>query len=382
MVRSLPRLLRLNLAYTSTTNKVMAAIGATCGDLRELYINSCREVSDAGLRELCGQSVGARPKCPSLRILNIQDTDVSCFGFRLALENLKELETLEASCSLRQLDEVGFESIGDSTYPLRTLRLQSPSFRSTWDDTHNGETVTLRKILSNCPQIESLTLLCLPVTREFLVYLSSLPSLREFKGYPVRMDHQIFQYGYQPFLRAQGVKLQALSLLFVRGVDLELIGQCCPLLSNLDIKLSAFKDLSNEVEQSLKDFSYFPNLTSVRLSLMCVHDAGFTESHGKILLSCCHNLSALHFKRVPSLTDELIQEVRRRNKLANLKECNFWKCDNFRPESLNFLIKDDSVLEELGINECYQVKRRDYKSWKKYVKKHNLKLDIEWTEGI
>ena len=368
MLRHLPRLLILNLTDTSTTDEVMAAIGATCGDLQELYI-SYTSVSDVGLRELCGQSVRAKPKCSSLRILNILWTKVSCFGFRLALENLKELETLHTSCSMRQLDEAGFESIGDSTYPLRTLR-------SICDDTHNDETVTLRKILSKCPQIESLTLLCHPVTREFLVCLSSLPSLREFKGYPVRMDHQIFQYGYQPFLRAQGVKLQALSLVSVRGVDLELIGQCCPLLSNLDIKLSAFKDLSYEVEQSLKDFSYFPNLTSVRLSLMCVHDAGFTESHGKILLSCCHNLSALHFDCVRALTDELIQEVRRRNKLANLKECTFWECDNFYPKSLDFLIKEENALEVLNVYLCHQVKHRDCESWKKYVEKHNLQLDI------
>ena len=369
-MRSLPRLLRLNLADTNATDEVMTAIGATCGDLQELYINRCHKVSDVGLRELCGQSVRAKPKCSSLRILNSLWTKVSCFGFRLALENLKELETLKSSFSLRQLDEAGFESIGDRTYPLRTLCV-----RSTCDDTHNDETVTLRKILSKCPQIESLTLLSHPVTREFLVYLSSLPSLREFRGYPAPMDHQIFQYGYQPFLSAQGVKLQALSLLcVVRGVDLELIGQCCPLLSNLDIKLSAFKDLSNEAEQLLKYFSYFSSLTSI--SLGSESDASFTVSHGKILLSCCHNLSTLRFELFPALTDELIQEVRRRNKLANLKECNFWKCNNFLPESLDFLIKEESALEVLNIRQCHQVKSRNYKSWRKYVKKHNLKLYI------
>ena len=383
-MRSLPRLLRLNLTDTSSTDKVLAAIGATCGDLQELYISYCLRVSDVGLRELCGQSVGAKPKCPSLRILNIMSTKVSCFGFRLALENLKELETLEASCSLRQWDDARVESVDDSTYPLRTLRLQSPSFRN---NTPNDETVILRKILSKCPQIESLLLRnrqLLPVTRELVVYLSSLESLKEFEAHHDGSDYQLFQYGYQPFLRAQGVKLQALKLEVVSGVDLELIGQCCTLLSDLHITTSisseGFKDLSKEAEQLLKDFSYFPSLTSVSLTME--KGANFTVSHGKILLSCCHNLSTLFFDSVQAFTDELIQEVRMRNKLANLKDCYFCQCHNFRPESLDFLIKDDSVLEELGINECYQVKRRDYKSWKKYVKKHNLKLDIEWTEGI
>ena len=372
-MRSLPRLLRLNLADTNATDEVMTAIGATCGDLQELYITRCQKVSDVGLRELCGQSVRAKPKCSSLRILNILWTKVSCFGFRLALENLKELETLHTSCSLRQLDEAGFESIGDSTYPLRTLSLGSTCFPH---DMHNDETVTLRKILSKCPQIESLTLLCLPVTREFLVYLSSLESLKELEAHHDGSDYQLFQYGYQPFLRAQGVKLQALSLVSVRGVDLELIGQCCPLLSKLDIKLAEFKDLSNEAEQLLKDFSYFPSLTSISL-FMDNEGANFTVSHGKILLSCCHNLSALYFHGVQALTDELIQEVRRRNKLANLKECTLRTCDNLYPESLDFLIKEENALEVLDVYNCDQVKQRDYESWKKYVEKHNLQLEID-----
>ena len=348
----------------------MAAIGATCGDLQELKIAGCRKVSDVGLRELCGQSVGVKPKCPSLRILDIAYTDVSCFGFRLALENLKELETLEASCSLRQWDDAGFESIEDSTYPLRTLHLVAHCFPN-----DNEETVILKKILSKCPLIESLTLDYLPETREFLVYLSSLASLREFKGLRVEWDDQIFQYGYQPFLRAQGVKLRALELGEVSGVDLELIGQCCPLLSDLRIIFIRFKDLSNEAEQLLKDFSYFPSLTSISLRIMD-NEANFTESHGKILLSCCHNLSYLHFEGVQALTDELIQEVCRRNKLANLKECSFWKCDNLYPESLDFLIKEENALEVLDVYNCDQVKQRDYESWKKYVEKHNLQLDI------
>ena len=373
MIRHLPRLLKLKLANTSTTDEVMAAIGATCGDLQELKISWCQYVSDVGLRELCGQSVGVKPKCPSLRILDIAYTDVSCFGFRLALENLKELETLKTSCSLRQWDDAGFESIDDSIYTLRTLHLVAHCFPH---DMPNEETVILKKILSKCPLIESLTLDILPVTREFLVYLSSLASLREVKGLPDEWDDQIFQYGYQAFLRAQGVKLRALSLVLVRGVDLELIGQCCPLLSNLDIKLARFKDLSNEVEQSLKDFSYFPNLTSISLTLN--DDPTFRVSHGKILLSCCHNLSTLHFDGVGALTDQLIQEVHRQNKLANLKECHFWKCDDFHPESLAFLVKEENALEVLEVIRCHQVKQRDYKSWKKYIQKHNLKLDIVW----
>ena len=377
MMRHLPKLLKLNLTNTSTTDKVLAAIGATCGDLQELYINRCQNVSDAGLRELCGQSVGAKPKCPSLRILDIAHTDVSCFGFRLALENLKELETLEASCSLRQWDDARFESIDDSTYPLRTLHLEAPCFPH---DMPNEETVILQKILSKCPQIESLILDILPVTRELLVYLSSLASLKELQGLPDEWDDQIFQYGYQPFLRAQGVKMGALNLELMSGVDLELIGQCCPLLSKLDIKLAVFKDLSNEAEQLLKDFSYFPNLTSVSLTLS--DDANFTVSHGKILLSCCHNLSALHFEGVRALTDQFIQEVRRENKLANLKECHLWECDNFHPESLAFLIIEENALKRLDVFECQLVLRRNYKSWKKYVEKHNLQLYIDGLHYI
>ena len=380
MMRSLPRLLKLCLG-TNVTDEVMTAIGATCGDLQELDISYCKGVSDVGLSELCGQSVGAKPKCPSLRVLHIQDTDVSCFGFRLALENLKELETLHTSCSLRQWDEAGFESIEDSTYPLRTLRLggslSSKNLRP------NDETVILRKILSKCPQIEGLTLsFPVTVTREFVVYLSSVASLREFMGFHYESDHQIFQYGYQPFLKAQGVKLRALRLVLVSGVDLELIAKCCPLLSDVIISTATssqgFKDLSNEAETLLKDFSYFPNLTSVSLSMN--EEASFTVSHGKILLSCCHNLSTLAFEHFPGLTDELIQEVCRRNKLANLKECYITECDNFRLESLDFLIKEENALEVLDVDVCHQVKQRDYKLWKKYIKKHNLKLDIEWHD--
>ena len=355
----------------------MAAIGATCRNLRVLDISGCRRVSDVGLRELCGQSVGEKPKCPSLRFLHVLNTGVSCFGLRLALENLKDLGSIYTSCSLRRWDDAGYESIEGATYPLDTLFLETFNH-----DMPHDETIVLRKILSKCPQIESLTLQFLPVTREFVVYLSSLASLREFTAYHDGSDDQIFQYGYRPFLRAQGVKLIDLQLQEVSGVDLELIGQCCPLLSNLDIattpsSLMAFEDLPKEAEQLLRDFSYFPNLTSV--SLMMDNEANFTVSHGKILLSCCHNLSTLFFTSVQALTDELIHEVRRRNKLTNLKNCYIVGSDNFRPDSLDFLIKEENALEVLQVEECHQVYRRDYEAWKKYIKKHNLKLDIDWA---
>ncbi|XP_043919923.1 uncharacterized protein LOC122795691 isoform X2 [Protopterus annectens] len=421
LIESLLNLRKLDLSKTQCNTQVLAAVGTTCKELRELNISECKQVTAESLRHLAYDQTQAKFICSELRVLlamgvepkgNYNKDFIAALAFLLmTLPNLEYLENgyvMEALCLIHGQQFGQYDSCEkDSKFP--TLAKVAQSRRKVkCGDSH----ISLKLKRMNDVEVhflEKFTSLCKEVV-EVVISCSDEP----FSGWDIsswsRLSHLTVQctgvYG-RPLsemaiaLESSGGTLQFLSLnnfLFDDETSLSAILNLCPNLiifhSHLSQPQDAFhqpvarrhdnaeddEDLSAAVLHSkfphLKEFSLLmadpsvplPSATGMFLKCTLISLLKNSPKLEKVSLLCIPVSldKVFHMVLVPSS-----------GALTKLREINL-SHSQVSGSTVHLLMNADNHLNSIHLAHCQNIYRRDYDEFLRIAKRKKFDINITW----
>ncbi|XP_046654169.1 uncharacterized protein LOC124344613 [Daphnia pulicaria] len=275
----LENLLTLDLGKTGVKDDSLKSIGIYCSQLRSLNLKGCTDVTDDGIRWLCGvdlPGMGKSRLCKTIQKLSILHTSVTKKGIQVALKNFLFLNILENCYIVDALAELAQSAI-DSKQPGFYNNTFSISTLYTSPDTPLRSN-SLPLALPLCHLVNQVSI-C--VTKELkdsdLLCLLSIKMLRklEIGGSSfclITGETAItFDGGVAPLLKAFGRSLETLMLGGIKLVCLSSIIEFCPNLISLFISgtSGSFKD--EDLFQVPADILFvllsFPSLEKISIGL-------------------------------------------------------------------------------------------------------------------
>ncbi|XP_072112936.1 uncharacterized protein [Mobula birostris] len=419
LVECLPRLRRLMLSGTQCNGRVLLAVGQGCGDLQELDVSRCREVTPLDLLQLVYDRARAAFRLLRLRRLLAEDTSplpspsdyASALAFLLlALPGLEYVanphlpEALTLICQqhfekgrdflrtggfpgLAELARCGVQAGSPASLSLRRLEVASGH--------------SLCALTSTCRAVEEVVVACDGGLQE-LWHLGSWERLSrlalECEGFQERLLGDV-----TPFLAQFGSRLRLLSLInFQLESSLGDVLRLCPNLRVFQAELhpptgtlkcvpideEAEAQQEAEAEADLPSASWtFLHLKdfSVRLADSPLTAASLPRSSQLSLQSALISvltgspqLGRLSLVNIPVSLDRVFQPVLERpGSLAQLTELSLAH-SVVSSSTIGQLMAADNEMSTLDLRYCQHIHRRHYDRFVKEAAKSNYDLQIHW----
>ncbi|XP_046390807.1 uncharacterized protein LOC124159203 [Ischnura elegans] len=405
----------LDLSRTGIHDDELGILGSNCPRLRELNVSLSHYVTDKGIQylfveESSGEKEPNFGRCKGLTHLIIQDTRVTPLGLESALRHLPYLQHLNHPKLVSVLNNMHRSDWkAGATIPQYHLRSLVADYRSgSSSPSGTSVDVSLSVAADTCPCVTEAHLLSYRYkdNPDDLLSFSKLKNLSALnmtiddtgdENHPGKMDY--FSHAVAPVLQACGRSLTVITFgEFPPGVDVGVIGICCPSLRELNLAFNrGYKNMSSR----LSTFHGTPFSSLKKLNLVCMC-SNLTTLHDLSRANCEMNpqdlpaldLPPVHMKSLLSspvlesvfiressvLTDELLEEVLSEGqRFLNLRDMELEQCNNLTAQFFHSLLTLPGPLRSLKVWECKQVTRCDFNSFKSISRRNRWDLRIDWT---
>ena len=158
-------------------------------------------------------------------------------------------------------------------------------------------------------------------------------------------------------------------------MSVQLIRDACP---NL-LHLSLLWNRSFFLHDSPSSRSRFSRLRTVHVS--CVDDADdgkITDIPTDDLVSIlsCPDICSITLNNCQSLTDDVVRMATHVNRFDKIVKMELEKCDSVTMEGLDEILEAHNGLEQLALEKCENVTKRDVEVYRKKVKKLNWNINF------
>ncbi|XP_071445966.1 uncharacterized protein [Hetaerina americana] len=412
MISVLGNLEVLDLSWINVHDDILETVGANCSKLRELDVSLSHYVSDRGINHLFNDEDWDHRfgKCKALTKLHIQDTRVSASGVEAALRQLPNLQHLNHPKVVTALD-IMHRADWEAGVTIPPYRL-----KSLFADYRSGNNypssdlpdVSLSVATDVCPNATDAHLLAYRF-RDNPDSILSLCKLKYLRVLNIIVDDggeddskahmDFFSHAVTPVLQSCGKSITYISLgEFPPGVDVGIIGMCCPFLQELNLAFNkGYKNSACKVSSSCD--THFSSLKRLNLVFICSNVVIFKDLsqpnpeanapdlpsidlppvHMKSLLSS-PALEAVFIRESSVLTDQLLREVLSKGqKFTHLREMELEQCHNITSQFVYSLLNLPGPLKSLKLWECRQLTRSDVNSFKSVCRKNRWDFHIDWT---
>lgn len=381
LVSSIPQIVCLNLRSTCCTDAVMALLGGHCRELRELDVSWC-PVTDNGVSSLCINMDDLQTSTPSpskLNSLSLMGTNVTETGAMCAIKNLPYLKCLNFTNTCLALERLHLEDLKEgrlsSIKPYQLNALNSDCDARSYVSKDSIDIAT-----ALCPHVMKVSAANTNILNECLLLFSKFKCLQELELGSGSDAPIVFTESLVPLLLASGAGLTTLSLAEIPGVDVTVIGACCPNLRSLDLLFVAGYDslacgdatgtTSLEVEHP------FEQLQTLRI--VCTETSDIPPSQVRLLLSHSYDIESIYIQRCQTLTDSVITDVLNSNAMSRLNHLELEYCNTVTVASIMSLLGLDNPLCTLKTWWCQGITRQDYDFFQELVRQENLSVKVEW----
>ncbi|PSN48760.1 hypothetical protein C0J52_05185 [Blattella germanica] len=299
-----------------------AAIGKSCSRLRVLDLTgstvSCEDMLHLCLRSPSSVSeesiceADLNPLCQTLEVLHLGNTDVRARGAAIVLRFIPNLTSL-GSCvytasGLRRL------------YALKNKPYQCHKFKHAfYRRSSNGK---LKALANSCPSLESLHIGC---------------------DAPRRLRFQISS----------------------AGIDLGIVGQCCPLLE----KLTVSKNPSRTVSLPPNKAPIYTKLQELKVT------CAVSVECAALFMTNATKLRNLEINRIRDLSDDIFAAWLRKNPLKYLEELML-RYVLLTKESVHLLFACCPRLSRLGDLGSWDIRSWEFKRFRNLVKRENYAIHL------
>lgn len=369
----LPNLRTLDLSGCyQCNNHVLASLGKNCKNLHVLKLDSCKKVTDLGLKELCSDNTTGN-NCSKIVEISLSATSVSSEGIFNLLVTQPYLQSLSLSyCHPLPSQQIYFN---ESYLSLGTTKLKYVDLSNTSIDNS-----VVKNLCEICPSLSNLILTeCPNLTGSCLDYLKSLCDLKH-----LHLDGSGFDFDKElkPFLMAHGYRLEALHLPTSCNIDTEIIGQYCTSLTYLLLTDSSNLSGSfiNKDNKTLTLLEACQHLKCLNLQ-HCTFSGSkpFTEHLSSIFCTLKCDLETLNLSGIEDLEYENITKFIESPCFSKLKQIDISRCPLVTKELVFLLLNSCKSLETLNVSDCWKVNRRDIETANQIIKKSGCQIELIWT---
>ncbi|CAL1266543.1 unnamed protein product [Larinioides sclopetarius] len=330
-----PNVTCLNLRSTCCTDNLLSLIKKMCISLNTLNISECKNITDAGMTNLC--NVNKKDGgFDSLKVLNILKTQVTHKGVTILLKHLPSIQWLN------------YEGLSMILYSLHKSDVHNNPVRYNLRNfEYNQASITLRQVL------EVWTVMCPFVTRvsiqdkideNDLILCTKFQCLKKLKIVSINY----FPRGtvISPFITLKGPMLTELKVMHAT-VSVEQIVKLCYNLKKIFFFNVTFEDFSSS---DLNDLNSLTSLTVKHLNLQ--RDFAFKSII--LLIKASRNLKELYIHYVEHFSDTLADAIL---ELGKLKLIDFCFVDIGIPTLLRFFSHEN--MTKIRIDGCPLVSNED-----------------------
>ena len=367
---------------------------------RELDVTWCQDVTDAGIKALCGGATAEEEKkqqryvgqCKSLRkfFFNKQ-TQITEKGVKLALQNLPYLETtdcpyiVQALAEMHQNQQQPLPKFGLTSLDLRFAITCSRSFLPAPPPSRLPYTRgSLRLVAFMCPLVTKVELTFCDkdslITDRDLLGLLALKTLHDFtitSTHPIPGEpHISFLGGIAPILNVHGTSLESLKIcIFPYHVDLASLIELCPNLRNLHLYcrfMATSQDAAPSNPKRAKTIFVLEKLEKIEI------EYAQTE-HLIFLLALAPAVAHLVIALIgcgDRLTDEVLQNVFEYHSFPCLKVLKITTESYVTKKGIDLFMNEGNALEKIEILECKSVTKENVEEWREIAKNKNWNVSI------
>ena len=345
---------------------------------RSLNLKGCTDVTDDGIRWLCGVDIPGMGKsrlCKTIKKLSILNTSVTKKGIQIVLKNCPFLNILENCYIVDALAELAQSAIDskqpglyNNAFSISTLYTSGTPFKSN----------CLQLALPLCHLVNQVSI-C--VTKELkdsdLLCLLSIKMLLklEIGGSDLRLKGKTaitFDGGVAPLLKVFGRSLETLMLGGVKLVCLSSIINFCPNLITLFISgaSGSFKD------ENLFQVEKKPPILKELKVLNCYFQV---PADILLLLLSFPSLENISIGRCDSLTDEILVEAFKSHRFKHLQKLELVICDSVTWRCIRALLLNGcDSLELISLHWCKSLGLYTSEYLRSLISKKNWNLFVSY----
>lgn len=354
------------------TDGVLDAFGSAYPKLKLLKVESCSQITDAGVDALCGDD--GNPRCRKLRDVNLTSTSITSHGMEKILLLQPQLQKFNLAMTISR----DAFSLDCSMLP-RSLRLFSINLSYT-----SVSDATIKSFCEACPLLFELSLnCCASVTENSLEFIASLTHLRMFNiagNTTIKFHPHLSQ-----FLQKSGDLLETLNISGMKNIDTEVLGTCCRSLKCL-IMADCNDATGNFIQMSTGQENNLLSLVKAcpKLSNLNLHSCKFTQhksllEHLAAILSNSVKIQELDLSGIEMLSDEILQQLMQSSNLSHLRSLNLSRCSEISVEPIHSLIGACKNLKQLNLSHCKNISLQDAENLRKISGERRVSLNISWV---
>ena len=303
-------------------------------------------------------------RLPQLAIIDLSDTRVTPEGLSLLLACHPKLSKIVHVENFHAFHLVKATFNGDQAYNLQHL------------STHDVHITpdNFEYAIDHCPRLESVAITSSGLLDEHLYKLMTVKHLHSLHlGNKNAQSFNFFE-GVAPILDALGTNLKKLVLEDFTEVDVDFIGEKCPVLQHL-----ALSNILTYAPTGQLNSKFFTQLSSLEIwnRIGQDHELAVCQNVIRQLLYRAP-LTYLLLQRIGNLTDELLMEILQFNRLLKLRNVVIDYCHQVTGRFFWQLLEQPNHLSVLrcwhnkGVEEGLKIQIKDV------IKDDNLVLYWEW----
>jgi hypothetical protein len=377
---SLKTVSHLNLSRTNIGDDVVSLVGCYMDKMNHLDI-SYTAVSDNGLMtlfspvDLAGCRNDRFGKCVNISKLMVASCQkISEIGALEALKCLKNLQVFDYQNSVGVIstfaDEAKYHNKPRQKFLLKSLYVCTDFLPSD----------ALSVAIMSCPQAEYIYLVTFTGMDENTAL--ALLDMNIITEMHIRNEMDAFCLPFytscSPVLAKHGETMVSINLAEIEEVSVHLIRDACP---NL-LHLSLLWNRSFFLHDGPSSRSRFSRLRTVHVSCVDEADDGkITDIPSDDLVSIlsCPDICSITLNNCQSLTDDVVRMATDVNRFDKIVKMELEKCDSVTIEGLEEILEAHNGLEQLALEKCENVTKRDVEVYRKKVKKLNWNIKVTWS---
>lgn len=347
--------------------------------MQDLNVSGC-PVSDKGIMNLCGTNNTQSTQCEKLVRLDITSTAVNVNGAQLALNNFPNMRFLMFPDVCEALHSIHHQNRRNAMEGVnRTLNLQYISVQQ-MKPTSAPVTATIQSSCLQCPFITEVHFLR-GVDNEGLLLISALKHVRTLHLANSVEELITFDSGVLPVLQLIGSTVEELALNEINDLNVDYIGSCCPDLKNFKCLISEYHSANFQVdshsELSNTKHVRFRKLEKLEMLLFTAENnlSEFTLYH---LIVNAIKLRSLNLAHVNVFGDSNVNSILEKNPLHYLEYLRLECCSHITAEGIWNILESENNLSTLSMLHCFEISRRDYDKFLKYLRSNNCDVNVQW----
>jgi hypothetical protein len=193
-----------------------------------------------------------------------------------------------------------------------------------------------------------------------------------------------FNDGIAPVLKGIGSSLKTLSLSRLHGINILIIIENCPSLRSLTLEFNknyVEAKRTKEDQKRIKLELVLGHLEKLRLSSSKFHfSPHIIPQENLISLLLMPSLRNISIHNCMTLTDNIFKEATDLHHFRHLEYLELCGCHNVTDTSIELLMNNDNVLNEIVLHSCKQLMHFDIDFWRSVFYENNWLVSIDYKK--